>query len=95
MKYTVQISELLSHKVVVEAESAESARQKVEDDYYNCDLVLSADDYVDGSVQFEVVDEINTDTEIAEFLSKLADSVSQQIKDKYEAIKKVKMHVNE
>ncbi len=56
MKYTIQISELLSRKVIVEAESSESARQKVEDDYYNCGLVLSADNYVDGSVQFEVVD---------------------------------------
>lgn len=35
MKYTIQISELLSRKVVVEAENAESARQKVEDNYYN------------------------------------------------------------
>lgn len=55
MIFTIQISELLNHKVNVEAETAEEAKQKIMNDYYNCDIVLTADDYVDGSVQFEVV----------------------------------------
>ncbi len=55
MKYIVQVSETLIRRVVVEAENAELARQKAEDDYHDCKLVLSADDYVDGSVQIEVL----------------------------------------
>lgn len=57
MKYTIQISELLSHSVTVEADTAEEARQKVMVDYYNGDIVLTADDYVDGSVELEVISE--------------------------------------
>lgn len=55
MKYTVQISELLKSILEIEADSAEEARQTVEDKYYDGKIVLSADDYVDGSVQIEVV----------------------------------------
>ena len=55
MIFTIQISELLNHKVNVEAETAEEAKQKIQDSYYNDDIELTADDYVDGSVQFEVV----------------------------------------
>lgn len=54
-KYIVQVSELLCHRVEVEANSREEAKTKVENDYYNNNLELTADDYVDGSVQFEVV----------------------------------------
>ena len=55
MEYVVQITELLSHRITIEADSAEEAKQKIQDSYYNDDIELTADDYVDGSVQFEVV----------------------------------------
>ena len=55
MEYIVQITELLSHQITIEANSAEEAKQKIQDSYYNDDIELTADDYVDGSVQFEVV----------------------------------------
>lgn len=55
MEYIIQIIELLSHQITIEAETAEEAKQKIQDSYYNDDIVLTADDYVDGSVQFEVV----------------------------------------
>lgn len=58
MEYIVQITELLSHQITIEADSAEKAKQKIQDSYYNDDIELTADDYVDGSVQFEVVSEM-------------------------------------
>lgn len=57
MKYIMQISETLVKRVEVEADSCEEARYKVENDYYNNNIELTADDYVDGSVQFEIVSE--------------------------------------
>lgn len=58
MKYIIQVSELLASRLEIEAETSEEAIQKVKNKYYDSDIVLEADDYVDGSVQFEVVDEI-------------------------------------
>ena len=55
MEYIVQITELLSHRIAIEADSAEEAKQKIQDSYYKDDIELTADDYVDGSVQFEVL----------------------------------------
>ena len=55
MEYIVQITELLSHRITIEADSAEEAKQKIQDSYYKDDIERTADDYVDGSVQFEVV----------------------------------------
>lgn len=55
MKYIVQISELLRHRIEIEADTAEQAIQKVKNDYYDSNIVLVADDYVDGSLQFEVI----------------------------------------
>ena len=55
MEYIVQITELLSHQITIEADSAEEAKQKIQDSYYKDDIELTLDDYVDGSVQFEVV----------------------------------------
>ena len=55
MKDTVQISELLRHRIEIEADTAEQAKQQVINAYYNDDVVLTSDDYVDGSVQFEVI----------------------------------------
>ena len=54
-KYIVQVSELLCHRVKVEASSREEAIDKIKDDYYNSKFVLTAEDYVDGSVQFDVI----------------------------------------
>lgn len=54
MQYEVTISELLQHKVIVTADNAEEARKKVQDQYFDSDIVLTADNYVDGSVQFDV-----------------------------------------
>lgn len=53
--YEIQISELLCHKVIVEANSPSEALNIISDQYYNGEIVLTADDYADGSVQFEVV----------------------------------------
>lgn len=53
--YEIQISELLCHKVSVEANSQSEALNIISEQYYNGEIVLTADDYVDGSVQFEVV----------------------------------------
>lgn len=58
MKYIIQVSELLATRLEIEAETSEEAIQKVKDKYYDSDIILEADDYADGSVQFEVVDEI-------------------------------------
>lgn len=57
--YEIQISELLYRKVSVETNSESEALNIISDQYYNGEIVLNADDYVDGSVQFEV---INTKT---------------------------------
>ena len=58
MKYIIQVSELLASRLEIEAETTEEAVQKVKDKYYDSYIILEADDYVDGSVQFEVVDQI-------------------------------------
>lgn len=58
-KYIVQVSELLCHRVDVEASSREEAIDKIKDDYCNSKLVLTADNYVDGSVQFDIIKETN------------------------------------
>lgn len=58
MKYIVQISELLTRRLEIESETSEEAVQKIKDNYYDGDIVLEADDYVDGSVQFEIVGKI-------------------------------------
>ena len=54
-KYIVQVSELLCHRVEVEANFREEAKAKIENEYYNNNLVLTADNYVDDSVQFEIL----------------------------------------
>ena len=54
-KYIVQVSETLVKRVEVEADNYEEARYQVENDYYNNNIELTADDYVDGSVQFEIL----------------------------------------
>ena len=60
MKYLVEISETLQRKIVIEADSQDAARQKAEDMYYNSEIVLDADDIVDGLVGFSVVKEYDS-----------------------------------
>ena len=55
MKYLVEISETLQRRVEVEANNPMDAIQKIKDKYYNDEIVLNADDYVDESVSFFVV----------------------------------------
>lgn len=58
MKYIIQVSELRSCNITVQANSREEAIAKANNDYYNNNFILtSEDDYIDGSVQFEVVSE--------------------------------------
>ena len=46
MKYLINIEEVLSRDVVVEAESVEEAEQKAEQLYRTCKIVLNADYFV-------------------------------------------------
>lgn len=55
MLYNVEISELLCRRIYIEADSSEAAEQIAKDRYYDNEIVMSADDYVDGSVQIQVV----------------------------------------
>lgn len=55
MTFTIEVSELLSRAFYVEADTAEEAKQKIMNDYYNNDIVLTADDYVDNSIRFEIL----------------------------------------
>ena len=58
MKYLVEISETLQRKVEVEADNPADAIQKIKDKYYNSEIVLDADDIVDGEIKFSVVNKI-------------------------------------
>lgn len=53
MVYRVEISELLCRNEYIEADDAETAEKIARDRYSNNEIVLTADDYVDGSVQIE------------------------------------------
>lgn len=55
MKYLVEISETLQRKVEIEADNSGDAIQIAKDKYYNSEIVLDADDIVDGEVGFFVV----------------------------------------
>lgn len=55
MKYTIRISELLKHDITIEADNSAEAIEKVKNKYYDSEIVLTADDYVDGSVEFDIV----------------------------------------
>lgn len=58
MKYIIQVSELLASRLEIEAETTEEAVQKVKDVYYDDDIVQASEEYAEGAVQFEVIDEI-------------------------------------
>lgn len=55
MKYTIRISELLKHDITIEADNLTGAIEKVKNKYYDSEIVLTADDYVDGSVEFDLI----------------------------------------
>lgn len=59
MKYLVEISETLQRKVEIEADNPSDAIQVAKDKYYNSEIVLDADDIVDGEVGFFVVKKIS------------------------------------
>lgn len=58
MKYLVEISETLQRKVEIEADNPGDAIQTAKDKYYNSEIVLDADDIVDGEVGFFVVKKV-------------------------------------
>lgn len=51
MKYKVEIIETLQRTIDVEASSAKEAIEQVQDSYRNCEIVLSADDYIDTKIE--------------------------------------------
>ncbi|WP_278672144.1 DpnD/PcfM family protein [Leyella stercorea] len=53
MKYNVTIKEILARTVQVEAGSVEEAESAARKMYHNCDIVLSADDYVTTEIVVE------------------------------------------
>lgn len=53
MKYTVNVKEILSRDVEVEAESAEEAESIVEDMYQNQEIILDYEDFI-GEPEIEV-----------------------------------------
>lgn len=55
MKYLVEILETLQRKIVIEADNPGEAIQTAKDKYYNGEIILDADDIVDGEVGFSVV----------------------------------------
>ena len=57
MKYSVIVTETLSQKVNVVADSEYEALELVEKSYYNSDIILDCDDFV--SVGFDIDEERN------------------------------------
>lgn len=58
MKYLVEISETLQRKVEIEADNPGDAIQAAKDKYYNSEIILDADDIVDGEVGFSVIKKV-------------------------------------
>lgn len=56
MKYVIEIEEMLSRKVVIDAESEQEAFQKVKGMYRMERIVLSADDYSSTTFKLEEQD---------------------------------------
>ena len=54
MNYKVEIEEILNRIVEVEAENEDEAYMKVKDMYKKCEVVLTAEDFVD--VEISVLD---------------------------------------
>lgn len=49
MKYRVNVKEILTRDVIIEADSPEDAENKVEEFYYKQNIVLDYSDFEDGS----------------------------------------------
>ena len=49
--YKVEIKEILSRVVIVEAENEEDAKRQIENDYRNEDIVLDSGDYEDTQIK--------------------------------------------
>lgn len=58
MKYLVEISETLQRKVEIEADNPGDAIKKTKDMYYDGEIVLDADDIVDGETSFFIIKRI-------------------------------------
>ena len=50
MKYRVEVTEILSRTIEMEAESEDAAVKKVRQMYRNCDIILDASDYVETEI---------------------------------------------
>ena len=50
MKYRIEIIETLSRTIEIEADSEESAVEKVRQKYQNCDIILDASDYLETEI---------------------------------------------
>lgn len=51
-KYTIEITETLQKQVTVKANSREEAIQKVRKEYFDCDIILDSNDYIDTEFQY-------------------------------------------
>ena len=54
MLYTVKITETLSKKVTLEADNEEDAYESVRTLYYDCEIILSSENYDDTT--FEILE---------------------------------------
>ena len=52
-RYYVSVTETLNKVVSVDAESEEEAKQKVQDAYDNCDMVLDSDNFLGEVIEIE------------------------------------------
>ena len=50
--YTIEITETLQKQVTVKANSREEAIQKVRKEYFDCDIILDSNDYIDTEFQY-------------------------------------------
>lgn len=50
--YTIEITETLQKQVTVKANSREEAIQKVQKEYFDCDIILDSNDYIDTEFQY-------------------------------------------
>ena len=57
--YYISVTETLNKIVEVQAESSEEALRKVEDAYYNGEIVLDSEDFVDTDFNDETEETIN------------------------------------
>lgn len=55
MEYIVEITEILQKRIIVVADDKEKAKEMAEDIWFNCDEVLTAEDFKE--VTFEIIEE--------------------------------------